>query len=114
MKKPIVSPRMRETLRDLAAGKPLEEVRHIRKKRYVLPATPEEIKTVRTTLKMNQDQFASWLGYSVQTVQAWEQGRRTPESVASKVVRLALRDRAFRVSFGEPALDMPARMKAVA
>ena len=42
---------------------------------------PEQIdvKAIRTTLGMTQDEFASQFGFSVNTLRHWEQGSRQPE-----------------------------------
>lgn len=104
MTKSVISQRMRESLEDLAAGKPLENIRHMTTKVYVVPVSPNEVKATRAHLKFSQNAFADWLGVSLQAVQAWEQGRRTPEAVVSKVIRLANQKKEFVVQFNQAAL----------
>jgi DNA-binding transcriptional regulator YiaG len=104
MTRAAVSQKMRETLWDLAQGKQPEKVRHLTMKLYVLPATADEVKGVRKHLGYSQQHFADWLGVSLQAVQAWEQGRRSPEVVTSKVIRMALQDKGFAAAFARPVL----------
>lgn len=92
-------------LRDLAQAKKPEDLklpwtRHI----YVLPVSAAEVKATRSKLKQSQRKFSDWLGVSVQTVQAWEAGRRIPEAIASKVIRYAARHPAWVKEFSAPEL----------
>ena len=41
--------------------------------------TPEKVKQTREILGLSQSLFAEFLGVSVKTVQAWEQGVNTPQ-----------------------------------
>ena len=91
-KKSVVSKELLAYARDLTRAKKIDDLklpwtRHI----YVLPASPAEVKATRAKLKQSQRDFSDWLGVSVQTVQAWEAGRRVPEAIASKVIRYAAR-----------------------
>ena len=45
---------------------------------------PDEInvKKIRKKLKMSQSEFAEHFGFSVRTLQEWEQGRKVPSGVA--------------------------------
>jgi putative transcriptional regulator len=52
------------------------------------PATVQEVKAARKAVHSTQRQFAQTLGVSLETVKAWEAGKRTPEGVATKVLRL--------------------------
>jgi putative transcriptional regulator len=61
-----------------------------------LPAPPEpmskkEIIELREQLNCSQAVFAHLLNVSVKTLQAWEQGVRTPSDVALKLLRIAKR-----------------------
>ena len=48
---------------------------------------PEDIKTLRNSLKMSQTQFAKFLFVSTKTVQGWEQGLRRPTSSAARLLQ---------------------------
>jgi DNA-binding transcriptional regulator YiaG len=92
-------------VRDAAQAKTVEDLklpwtRHI----YVLPASPAEVKSTRAKLKQSQRKFSDWLGVSVQTVQAWEAGRRSPEAIASKVIRYAASHPDWVRDFSAPEL----------
>lgn len=71
---------------------------------YVLAATPSEVKKARHHTEMSQSKFAILLGVSIDTVKAWEQGKRTPEALASKVIRLASSEKRFVALFSSPIL----------
>lgn len=47
-----------------------------------------EIKEVRSNLGVTQAVFASLLGISVKTVEAWEQGMRKPSGSACRLLQL--------------------------
>jgi putative transcriptional regulator len=44
---------------------------------------------IRKSLKLSQAKFATLLGISVDTLQNWEQGRRTPDGPARVLLRVA-------------------------
>lgn len=50
---------------------------------------PPEIKMVRESLNVSQNEFALMIGVSVRTLQNWEQGRRQPEGPAKALLRIA-------------------------
>jgi putative transcriptional regulator len=52
------------------------------------PASITEVKAARRLVHRTQRQFAQALGVSLETVKAWESGKRVPEGVATKVIRL--------------------------
>ena len=104
-KKSVLSKELLAYVRDAARAEKIEDLklpwtRHI----YVIPASPAEVKQARTTLKQSQAKFADWLGVSVQTVQAWEAGRRIPEAVASKVIRYGAGHPDWVKEFSKPEL----------
>lgn len=35
-----------------------------------------DVKAIRVRLKMTQEEFAGWFGFSLETLRHWEQGRR--------------------------------------
>jgi putative transcriptional regulator len=56
-----------------------------------MPATTKEVKAARKAVASTQRQFADLVGVSLETVKAWEAGKRSPEGVASKVMRILIR-----------------------
>jgi len=56
---------------------------------------PDEIRAIRQSLGLNQADFAERLGVSKDTVNSWEQGRRTPccEHMEAHIRRQAPRGR---------------------
>jgi putative transcriptional regulator len=55
---------------------------------------PDEIdvKSIRESLHMSQVEFAEYFGFSVRTLQEWEQGRSVPRGVAKNFLILLQRD----------------------
>lgn len=55
---------------------------------------PEEIdvRKVRESLGMSQSEFAAYFGFSVRTLQEWEQGRSNPHEVAKNFLILLKRE----------------------
>lgn len=58
-------------------------------RRFVLDLKPvqfdsTDVKRLREELQVSQSIFASLIGVSVKTVQAWEQGKNPPQQVASR------------------------------
>jgi putative transcriptional regulator len=69
------------------------------------PPTAEQVRALRSRLGLSQAQFAQRFGFSVDTVQQYEQGRRTPSGPASTLLRVIDADpeaviRALRVRPG--------------
>jgi len=52
------------------------------------PPTPDEVRALRARLELSQTQFALMFGFSVDTVQQYEQGRRVPSGPASTLLRV--------------------------
>ena len=48
-----------------------------------------DVAALRARFKLSQAKFAALLGISVDTLQNWEQGRRTPEGPARVLLRVA-------------------------
>lgn len=48
-----------------------------------------DVAQLRESFKLSQGKFAALLGISVDTLQNWEQGRRTPEGPAKVLLRVA-------------------------
>ena len=51
-----------------------------------------DVKAIRKTLKLTQEQFAAMIGISMRTLQNWEQGRRSPEGPARVLLMVAARN----------------------
>lgn len=52
----------------------------------------QEIKGLRNKLGMTQVVFASFMGVSPKTVEAWESGRNTPEGPARRLLEMVKAD----------------------
>ena len=50
--------------------------------------TPEEIKALRLSIPLTQSAFASLMGVSVKTVEAWEGGRNRPNGSAARLMQV--------------------------
>lgn len=73
--------------RDFAKGKKLgQRVHHI--------TIPEQVdvKAIRTSLQMTQNEFADTFGFTVSSVRNWEQGKRTPEGPARILLTIIARE----------------------
>ncbi len=55
--------------------------------RVTIPPTID-VKKIRSRLNMTQSKFAETFGFSIKSVQFWEQGRRTPEASARAFLKL--------------------------
>ena len=55
---------------------------------------PDEInvKAIRQKLKLSRQEFADYFGFSVRTLQHWEQGNRHPQGPAKVLLLLLQRD----------------------
>jgi putative transcriptional regulator len=62
--------------RDWVAGKPTKA-----RVTYV-PVPDIDVRRLRTRMKLSQTQFAARFGFSLDSVQNWEQGHRRPEGPA--------------------------------
>jgi putative transcriptional regulator len=60
-----------------------------------VPAASKEVKAVRKAVHQTQRQFAQVVGVSLETVKAWEAGKRVPEGAATKLMRLLLEEPAM-------------------
>jgi len=50
-----------------------------------------DVKRIRAQFNLTQNEFAAMLGISVDTVQNWEQGRRSPQGPARVLLQVAER-----------------------
>ncbi len=53
---------------------------------------PSDVKKIRASLALTQEQFAQMIGVSVGTLRNWEQGRRIPEGPARALLLVAARN----------------------
>jgi putative transcriptional regulator len=51
--------------------------------------SPDDIKNAREKMELSQSGFANVLHVSTRTLQAWEQGRRTPSGAALALLAIA-------------------------
>ena len=49
---------------------------------------PEEIKSIRTSIGMTQKLFASYMGVSFKTIEAWEEGINNPNGSANRLLSM--------------------------
>ena len=56
-------------------------------RRVVMPRVPD-VQAIRRKLGMSQSEFATRFGFSVRTVQEWEQGRALPDRPARILLRV--------------------------
>lgn len=68
---------------------------HKRQFLQVVSYTPEEIKRIRLNAKMTQRVFASVIGVSIKTVEAWESGRNKPDGASRRLIGLIDRNPNF-------------------
>src|SRR5260370_11070864 len=56
-------------------------------RRLLVPRVPD-VQAIRRRLGMSQSEFATRFGFSVRTVQEWEQGRALPDRPAPSLLRV--------------------------
>jgi len=66
---------------------PLLDAAWFRKARLVVPATVD-VRAIRNKLGLSQRGFAERFGFSLRTVQQWEQGRAMPERSARILLKI--------------------------
>jgi len=91
MKKPSVEDRIISRLKGFSKALENKEViterftcRKIELDLQPTPYKPELVKTTRELLGVSQALFAQFLGVSVKTVRAWEQGKNSPKDMACR------------------------------
>lgn len=62
--------------------------------------TPKEIKEIRHNTGLTQVLFASYMGVSVKTVEAWEAGRNHPDGAASRLLSITKENPTFPIASG--------------
>lgn len=63
---------------------------------YIEPVkkyTPKEVKQIRNKVGLTQKLFASFLGVSNKTIEAWEEGINTPSGAASRMLTIIEKDK---------------------
>jgi len=74
------------------------------------PPTPAQVRALRASLQLSQAEFAHRFGFSVDTLQQYEQGRRVPSGPATTLLRVIESDPDAVLR----ALRMPPRRVAAA
>ena len=59
----------------------------------------DAVKRIRNTTGMSQKSFASYLGVSNKTVEAWEAGKNHPSGAASRILRMMELDKELVLRF---------------
>jgi DNA-binding transcriptional regulator YiaG len=62
-------------------------------------ATAKEVKAARKALGMKRSEFALLLGVGDDKLRAWESGRRQPNELESRVLRLLAQNAEFAAEF---------------
>lgn len=70
---------------------PLTKVELAQFKR-VNPTQEVDVKLIRQKLNLSQDEFASYFGVSVRTIQEWEQHRRKPTATTRNFLKVIERE----------------------
>jgi len=71
-------------------------VRRVRRSPFAQPTLgPADVAAIRNSLAASQAVFAGLIGVSAGTVRAWEQGRKTPSSLARCLLAEVRRNRAY-------------------
>ena len=81
-----------EALKDKTADRPFLK----RNKIIVEPVKEykaEEVKRIRNSIGMSQKVFASYIGVSGKTVEAWEAGTNRPSGAASRILSMIEKDK---------------------
>src|SRR4030067_2848597 len=78
---------------DYEKGKSVPGIK--RKKISIMPIpqfNSSKIKEIRNKLKLSQSTFATIIGVSIKTVEAWESGRTLPQGPAQRILWLMEKD----------------------
>jgi len=79
-------------LRELALAIPRPGCEWEERPRFDPPPSPEQVRMLRKKLGLSQAQFARRFGFTLDTVQQYEQGRRRPSGPASTLLRVIAAD----------------------
>lgn len=78
---------LEEFAADLQAGRDVTQKYNARKVALAAPTSefgPERVRAAREALQASQAIFAQLLGASLETVRAWEQGKKNPSGIATR------------------------------
>lgn len=70
---------------------PLLTAQELSQFKRVTPVESADVKNIRESLHMSQEQFAYYFGVSIRTIQEWEQHRRKPTGTARNFLRVIAR-----------------------
>lgn len=89
---------LNEALEDAQSAKPILK----RQKVIVEPVKvyeADEVKKIRNSTGMSQKVFASYMGVSDKTVEAWEAGTNHPSGAASRLLNMLEQDKELIIKF---------------
>ena len=89
---------LNEALEDAKSEKPILK-RHKVKVEPVKVYGAEEVKRIRNSTGMSQKTFASYMGVSDKTVEAWESGTNHPSGAASRLLSMMEMDEDLVIKF---------------
>lgn len=64
------------------------EAKGIKTGHFTKIASPKEVRAMRRSVNMSQTELARALGSSPSRIQSWEQGKRFPDGLTSKLIRV--------------------------
>ena len=94
-----IAKEIRDGMREVRAG--------LKSTHRVHRVNVSEITTVRASVGLSQDKFATVLGVSKRTLQEWEQGRRKPSGAALSLLTVAKRRPDVLREIFEPGMPIP-------
>jgi len=89
---------LNEALEDASSEKPILK-RHKVTVEPVKQYMADEVKKIRNSTGMSQKSFASYMGVSDKTVEAWEAGTNRPSGAASRLLMMMEMDKDLVVRF---------------
>ena len=89
---------LNEALEDSTSEKPVLK-RHKVTVQPVKVYGAEEVKKIRNEIGMSQKTFASYMGVSDKTVEAWEAGTNHPSGAASRILSMMEMDKDLVIRF---------------
>ena len=89
---------LNEALEDAQSETPILK-RHKVKVEPVKKYKADEVKKIRNSTGMSQKTFASYMGVSDKTVEAWEAGTNHPSGAASRILSMMEMDKDLVVNF---------------
>jgi putative transcriptional regulator len=78
--------RSAQQARDWANGKP------VRARVTYIPVPQVDVRKLRARMRLSQTQFAARFGFSLDSIQNWEQGHRQPEGPARTLLAVIARN----------------------